>query len=120
MNTHGIAIIGSGNNARAHMIAVLANSKARLVAVCTNDPEQGKTVTAELGIQCKIYTDLELMLSDPEVETVIICTPNNLHAHQAILTAQAKKNILIEKPVALNPNELHAMHDAVKKSGVKT
>lgn len=120
MDTHGIGIIGSGNNARAHMMAVLANSKARLVAICTDNPDQGATVAAGLGIQPKIYTDLDQMLSDHEVETVIVCTPNNLHARQATRVAQAKKNILIEKPVALNLNELHELHTAVKESGVKT
>jgi predicted dehydrogenase len=120
MNTHGIAIIGTGNNARAHVAAVLSNKKARLVAMCTDDPEQGKALAAAYGINCKIFTDLDKMLSDPEIEVVIVCTPNNLHARQATLTAQAGKNILIEKPVALNLVELQDLHKAVVQSGVKT
>ncbi|HSQ26152.1 MAG TPA: Gfo/Idh/MocA family oxidoreductase [Anaerolineales bacterium] len=120
MNTHGIGIIGSGNNARAHMMAVLANRKARLAAICTDNLDQGIAVAAELGIQCNIYTDLDQMLSDAEVQTVFVCTPNNLHAQQATQAARAKKNILIEKPVALNLTELHELHAAVKESGVKT
>ncbi len=120
MNTHGISIIGTGNNARAHMLTVLSNSRARLVAMCTDKPEQGKALAAENGVECEIYTDLDRMLADPEIELVIICTPNNLHARQATQVAQAKKNILIEKPVALNLDELHTMHEAVKQSGVKT
>ncbi len=120
MNTHGIGIIGSGNNARAHMMAVLANRKSRLAAICTDNLDQGIAVAAELGIQCNIYTDLDQMLSDAEVQTVFVCTPNNLHAKQATQAARAKKNILIEKPVALNLTELHELHAAVLKSGVKT
>ncbi len=120
MNVHGIAIIGTGNNARAHVKAVLSNNKARLVAMCTNDPDQGKALAAEYGIQCAVYTDLEQMLADPEIETVIVCTPNNLHASQATLVAQAGKHILIEKPVALHLDELHSLHAAVQKAGVKT
>ena len=120
MNKHGIAIIGTGNNARAHLQAVLSNSKARLVAMCTNDPEQGKALAAENNVRCEIYTDLERMLSDPEIGTVLICTPNNLHAYQATLAAQAGKNILIEKPVALNLDELRTMEKAIKQSGVIT
>lgn len=120
MNIHNVAIIGTGNNARAHVKAVLANSKARLVAMCTNDPEQGKALAATNGIHCKIFTDLDQMLSDPEIEIILVCTPNNLHARQATLAAQAGKHMLIEKPVALNLVELRAMHAAVKQSGVKT
>lgn len=120
MNTHGIGIIGTGNNARAHVLALLSNSKARLAALCTNDPDQGRALAAENGIQCKIYTDLEKMLSDPEIETVLVCTPNNLHARQATLAAQAGKHLLIEKPVALNLDELRLLQQAVNQSGVKT
>ncbi len=88
--------------------------------MCTNDPEQGRALAAETGIQCKIFTDLDQMLADPEIEIVLVCTPNNLHAHQAALSAQAGKHLLIEKPVALNLEELHALQHAVKESGVKT
>jgi predicted dehydrogenase len=120
MDTHGIAIIGTGNNARAHVKTILSDPKARLVAMCTNDPEQGKALAADYGIQAEIYTDLDQMLSNPEIEIVLVCTPNNLHASQATLAAQAGKNILIEKPVALNLEELHALQTAVEQSGVKT
>lgn len=120
MDIHGIAIIGTGNNARAHVKAVLSSNKTRLVAMCTNDPDQGKALAAENGIQCEIYTDLDAMLANPQVETVIVCTPNNLHASQATQVAQAGKHILIEKPVALNLAELRVMHAAVQKSGVIT
>jgi predicted dehydrogenase len=120
VNDHGIAIIGTGNNARAHVLAVQANSKAQLVAMCTDNHEQGKALALENGIQCEIYTDLGKMLADPEIEVVVVCTPNSLHAHQAALAAQAGKHILIEKPVALNLDELRALQNAVKNSGVKT
>ena len=120
MDTHGIAIIGTGNNARAHVSAVTSNSKARLVAMVTDKPDQGRALAAANNIQCKIYSDLDQMLADSEVETVIVCTPNNLHANQATLSAQAGKNLLIEKPVALNLDELRKMHQAVLRSGVIT
>jgi predicted dehydrogenase len=120
LNTHGIAIIGTGNIARAHVAAVLSNSKAYLVAMCTNDPAQGEALAVENGIQCKIYTDLDKMLADPGVEIVFVCTPNNLHAKQAALAAQAGKHLLIEKPVALNLQELRDLQHAVQNSRVKT
>ena len=88
--------------------------------MCTNDPDQGRALAEENGVNCRIYTDLERMLADPEVEIVIVCTPNNLHASQAALAAQAGKHLLIEKPVALNLEELRALSQAVKASGVKT
>lgn len=120
MNTHGIAIIGTGNNARAHLLTVLSNPRARLAALCTDNPDQAKALVEETGVQTRITTDLDRMLADPDVELVIVCTPNNLHARQATQTAQAGKHILIEKPVALNLEELHQMHAAVKQAGVKT
>jgi predicted dehydrogenase len=88
--------------------------------MCTNDLQQGRALAAETGVQCEIYTDLDQMLSDPEVEIVLICTPNNLHARQAALAAQAGKHLLIEKPVALNLEELRTLEQAVRTSHVKT
>jgi len=120
VNTHGIGIIGTGNIARAHVAAVLSNSKAYLAALCTNDPAQGEALAAENGVRCSLYTDLDAMLNDPRVEIVFVCTPNNLHAKQAALAAQAGKHLLIEKPVALNLQDLRDLQQAVQRSRVRT
>ena len=65
-------------------------------------------------------TDWHDVISDPEVELVIIATPNFTHAEIAIAAAEAGKHILCEKPMANTLAEGKAMVDAIEKAGVKS
>lgn len=58
------------------------------------------------------------IFSDPDIDAVIICTPDGLHADMAINAARAGKHILLEKPLALTHAECLAVSDAVEKAGV--
>jgi len=120
MKSYGVAILGAGSVARAHLKAVRETQGAELVAIGVRDPDQGRAWAGEQGVDCTIYTQLDDLLEDPRVDIVIITTPNNLHAGQAIQAAKAGKHLLIEKPVALNLEELHQLQEAVDSSGVRT
>jgi predicted dehydrogenase len=60
------------------------------------------------------------MLENDAIDIVSICTPQHLHAKEVIAGADAHKHMLIEKPVALNVQDLHDMSQAVIRSGVRT
>jgi len=120
MNTYGIAILGTGNVARAHLKAVQDTPGAELVALGARDADRGLAWAAEQSVTCPIYTRLKDLLANPGVDVIIITTPNHLHARQAIQAAQAGKHLLIEKPAALNLEELHELRGAVENSGVRT
>lgn len=68
----------------------------------------------------KVSTDWHDVINDPEVELVIIATPNFTHAEIAIAAAEANKHILCEKPMANTLAEGRAMVDAIEKAGVKS
>ena len=68
----------------------------------------------------KVTTDWHDVVNDPEVELVIIATPNFTHAEIAIAAAKAGKHILCEKPMANTLTEGRAMVDAIEKAGVKS
>ena len=68
----------------------------------------------------EVSTDWHDVVSDPEVELVIIATPNFTHAEIAIAAAEAGKHILCEKPMANTLAEGKAMVDAIEKAGVKS
>jgi predicted dehydrogenase len=120
LKPYGVAILGTGNVAKGHLMAIQATEGAELVALGTRVRERGKAWAVEQGVSCPIYSDLESLLADEQVDIVIICTPNNQHAQQTIQVARAGKHILIEKPVALNLQDLRAMQAAVQESGVRT
>ena len=120
MEPYGVAILGTGNVAKGHLKAIQATEGAKLVALGTRVQERGQAWAVEQGVSCPIYSDLEQLLEDDQVDIVIIATPNNQHAQQTIQVAKAGKHILIEKPVALNLQDLRAMQAAVQESGVRT
>ena len=65
------------------------------------------------------YTSVEELCASPNVDAVYIATPNSLHAEHAIIAAQHKKHIIVEKPMAMNLAECDAMNEAADKYGVK-
>jgi predicted dehydrogenase len=120
LEPYGVAILGTGNVAKGHLLAIQATEGAELVALGTRVKERGQAWAVEQGVSCPIYSDLNHLLEDDQVDIVIICTPNNQHAQQTIQVAKAGKHILIEKPVSLDLPDLRAMQAAVKESGVRT
>ncbi|MDD6789729.1 MAG: Gfo/Idh/MocA family oxidoreductase [Lachnospira sp.] len=67
----------------------------------------------------KVTKDWHDVVNDPDVDLVIIATPNFTHAEIAIAAANAGKHILCEKPMANTLEEGKAMVEAVKKAGVR-
>ena len=65
-------------------------------------------------------TDWHDVISDPSIDIVDICTPNNAHAEIAIAAAKAGKHIICEKPLALTSEEAKQMYLTAKENHVKT
>jgi predicted dehydrogenase/threonine dehydrogenase-like Zn-dependent dehydrogenase len=63
-------------------------------------------------------TNYEDVLSDPDIDAVMICTRHNLHARQAIQAIEAGKAVFVEKPMALNLEELEAIEKSLQKKAV--
>ncbi len=79
------------NVARGHIKSILSTSNTRLAAICSDNPEQAKALLEANGARCPVYTDLEKMLSNPEIDLVLVLTPNHLHARQAAMVAESGK-----------------------------
>lgn len=93
------AIIGQGHIGKRHAEMVRRNPHCELVAVCDILPVENLGLD---GLKEKYYDDVdELLKSHPEIEVVNICTPNGLHALHALKALEARKNVVIEKPMAL-------------------
>lgn len=112
----GIAVLGCGFIAPKHLEACVADERCELIAVCTREPDWAEEVRAKYNAK-KAYTDYHDVLSDPEVDAVSICLPNNLHAKVTIEALEAGKDVLCEKPMATNADEARAMIEARDRSG---
>jgi scyllo-inositol 2-dehydrogenase (NAD+) len=89
--------------------------EARLVAIADVAHERARQVAAELEIDHS-YNSLEAMLENKNIEAVLIATPDKFHASAVITAARAGKDILCEKPLALNLAEAHAALHEVSKA----
>ena len=92
-----IGILGTGSIART-MAAEFAKVPAfHCAAVCSRQKATGEALAQSFGIP-KVYTDLDAMLADPDIDLIYIATPNSLHYRQAKAALLAGKNVLCEKP----------------------
>ncbi len=81
------------------------------------DPQELK---GKYGLDLKIYNDYDRFLADPEIDIVDICTPSFLHSEQSIAAANAGKDLIIEKPLALTYEETKRMREAIQKNNTRT
>ena len=116
--TLGIALLGTGNIAEhAFVPAVQAVDEARLVAVLSRDKARGAAFAQQYGIP-EVYDNLEALLRSPQVDAVIVATPDATHEPQVIAAAQAGKHVLCEKPLTTTYAGCERMADAVRASGI--
>lgn len=112
------AVVGCGSIGKRHIAVLDAEPNAELVAIC--DINEKKCIElSKLYGNVKYYLDFETMLKEVDVDIINIATPHGLHASMSIATAKAKKNILVEKPMALNSADCNLMNDAALANGVK-
>lgn len=88
-----------------------------LHTICGRSPDAVRKAASDLGWS-RTSTDWRSVVSDPEIDIVDICTPNDSHHEIAIEAARHGKAILCEKPLAMNVAECEEMVAAVKKARV--
>ncbi|XP_052203335.1 uncharacterized oxidoreductase At4g09670-like [Diospyros lotus] len=114
-------VLGCANIARKVSRAIRLAPNAALQAVGSRTREKASAFAAENGFpeSAKIYGSYEAVLDDPDVDAVYVPLPTSLHAKWAVLAAQKKKHLLLEKPVALNAAELDTILAACESNGVQ-
>lgn len=110
-------IIGCGAIAKAFATGLKECKTGKLLAVASRDQAKADQFAADNGA-ARAYGSYEAILADPDVNAVYIATPHPMHAEWAIKAAQAKKNVLVEKPFALNHAETMAMQEAALANNV--
>lgn len=128
-NRINVGVIGTGRIGREwDMPATLKQERARILAVCDLDKNrlQGAQkfvddfYTKKNGASytgTKMYEHYEEVLSDKDVDAVIIATPDHWHVIPAIHAVRAGKDVYMEKPVSLSIAEGRILSNEVHKSG---
>lgn len=86
-----------------------------LVGVCDIDPKRIRWAE-EHGF--RLYPDFEAVIHAPEVDIVLIATPNDLHKEMAIAAMRAGKHVLCEKPVMMCSKDLEDVMEVEKETGM--
>ncbi len=114
----GVGIVGAGQVSDYHHVpGIRLDPRAELVAVCDADPKLIEKRKRDWSVDHGT-TELDELLALPEVDAVVIATPNFLHREQAIACARAGKHVMCEKPLGLDPTEVAEMYTAARDAGV--
>ncbi len=97
--TLNLALAGAGAFGIKHLDALRAIPDVRVVSLVGRTLEPTKEVAARYGI-AHVTTELQESLSRPDVDALILCTPTQLHATQAIACLKAGKHVQVEIPLA--------------------
>jgi 1,5-anhydro-D-fructose reductase (1,5-anhydro-D-mannitol-forming) len=115
----GWALVSPGKHAESLVAPAISLAKdTQLVAVCSRDQVRAEAFAATHGAQAA-YTSLEVLVADTRVDVVFIASPNFLHAPYTLIAAQAGKQVLVEKPMAVRVDEAVAMVRTCRAQGVK-
>lgn len=120
MRTFGVGVFGIGWVAGEHINAVGRNANLRVAALASRKRASAEAKKDELGLDCEIVDDFGALVARDDVDIIDICSPNVLHAEEAIAAAEAGKHVIIEKPIAMNLRELRAIQEAIVAAGVKS
>ena len=113
-----IGIIGIGRMGQIHLDNLIQKfSEVEVVAISDINVE-ARQWAAKYNIS-KFYSDYQDLISNQQVNTVVICSPTNQHAENIIAAAQAGKNIFCEKPMDLSMQTAMRVLQIVEKAGVK-
>ncbi|MHB0998708.1 MAG: Gfo/Idh/MocA family protein [Armatimonadota bacterium] len=114
-----IGLIGAGDIAfYAHMPSFEKNPKVNVAAVADSRLGVAEALAEKFGIE-NVYADYRELLNDQSINTVDVCVPHFLH-HQVVMDAlNAGKNVILEKPIAMNLEEADQMIETAKERGVK-
>ena len=116
----GIGFIGMGIRGRNVLNGYFKNNaRARVLAVCDVDTarrEHFQNLVNEhnSNTDCDAYNDYRDLLARPDIDAVVITTPDHWHVLQSIHAAQAGKDIYCEKPLTHSLEESRAIIHAVR------
>ncbi len=114
-----IGVIGIGGRGNALLRWALQKSKSRgdceVVAVC--DVYARRRQEAAERANAKAYENYKDLLASPEVDAVIIATPDHWHAPISIAAVNAGKDVYCEKPMTHTVDEARRVHEAAVRAG---
>ncbi len=112
------AIVGAGVWGRTHAFLYKEHKDVELVGICDLNEERAKKFAEDFDIP-SYYIDHKKMISELEFDVVSIVTPDFAHGELVVDFARAKKDIIVEKPLATTREDLKNIYGAVEENNVR-
>jgi predicted dehydrogenase len=114
-----VGVIGCGSIARyCHLPEYTANKNAEVVAICDINEEHLETARKYVNDDCRLYTDSDKMIEDPDVEAILIATPNHTHRQMAEKAFSLGKHVFTEKPMTMTFSEAQVLVELANAKGL--
>lgn len=120
--TVNLALIGTGRIARMQLAPALAVADGvRLWSVLSRSRERAADFAERHDAKSSVaaHTSLDALVSDLDLDGIIIATPDKLHAQQCITAVRAGKHVLVEKPMATSLDDADRMIEVSDEAGVR-
>ncbi len=112
-----IGFIGAGNFAQSYLIPFLRKSNVRLKRVATRTPVNAMAVARKFRFEYHT-TSADEVMRDSELNTVFIATHHRNHADLVVAALKHRKNVFVEKPLAISKQGLTSVLAAYKESSI--
>jgi predicted dehydrogenase/threonine dehydrogenase-like Zn-dependent dehydrogenase len=111
-----IGVVGAGDYGSRVLIPAFRESRARLKTIVTSGGVSGTHVGSRNGFELA-STDWEALLSDPEIDALVVATRHDTHARIARAAILAGKHVFVEKPLGIRVEEIDAVQSAAQERG---
>ena len=112
-----LGIVGAGNFTSATIMPNLKKINADVKFIASSGGLSSTTMAKKYGV-ANSTTNYKEMLEDKEVDLIFITTQHNTHARIVVESIKAGKNVFVEKPLALNTDELDSIIESYQKNNV--
>jgi predicted dehydrogenase len=117
----GVVVCGTGNAGLEHLRAFAALPDADVRAIVDSDSARGESAAASLGLDapvCRSLAEARAGAGPGALDAVVVATPNDTHAGLTIEAARLGAHVLLEKPAAIEADDLELMVEEVERAGV--
>jgi|WetSurMetagenome_2_1015567.scaffolds.fasta_scaffold04836_5 predicted dehydrogenase/threonine dehydrogenase-like Zn-dependent dehydrogenase len=101
----GVGFIGAGNFAQSYLLPPLTTLHVPLRGVVTSTPVNANAVAHKFGF-AYCASDADEILKDPAVNAVFVASRHDSHAAYVVKALRAGKNVFVEKPLAINREQI--------------
>jgi predicted dehydrogenase/threonine dehydrogenase-like Zn-dependent dehydrogenase len=106
-----VAVVGAGNYAGRVLLPALARAGAKFFGIASSTGVTAAVLGRKYGF-AQVTTDVNSLLADARVNTVVVATRHDTHAYFVLQALAARKHVFVEKPLAITAAELDKIEAA--------